>query len=89
MFAVALRLSHQTASNAKMPNTHNDQQMQQLVEAVKHPVRFLFHIHQFLDAGGEAAFGSVDEIMRNKFREHEEQQEFPRHAKNQQTHSHQ
>ena len=59
------------------------------IEDTEVTVSFILHVCQFRETGGEAAFGSVNKEMCNKFRQNKQQQQFPRHSKNQQTHSYQ
>ena len=74
---VQICVTHFISSHRKMPNQHDDQQVQELVEAVKHPVRFLLLVCQYWIAGGEATFARIDEEMRNEFRQHQQKQQLP------------
>lgn len=83
-----LVFSQQLDCNAEIPNHYQHHQVQQLVEAVEHPVGLLLHVGQSGETGREPAFCRVDEEVRDEFQKHKQQQRFPRRLPAQQADAH-
>ena len=61
--------------------------MQQLVKAIKHPIRFLLHITKNGITCSKASFGRINKEMRYKFYKCKHQKQIPRNTPRQKTYT--